>query len=199
MCCKRSARLSDIVVKKPLSNLHSSVACSIVTSHFQMCINIYCMCMCVQQCIERFSVTWTHCHLCNSILNLHISYCTCLICTCMCHSIGKDVRCTYEAASLLFNPLSVFLPLQTPPLPTVFKGRLTWASLRHRTIIMQILIHPYGTITGILFHRSLTAYNGIRKSHMRGRLIPPSMWWSGWWRFLAVGLLRASLYVGAES
>jgi len=50
---------------------------------------------------------------------------------------------------------------------------------------------------------SLTAYNGIRKSHMRGRLIPPSMWRSGWWRCLAVGLPRASLYtlicVGAES
>lgn len=60
---------------------------------------------------------------------------------------------------------------------------------------------------GILFWRSLYCLMtglrclqtgiycmGIRKSRMWGRLIPPTMWRSRWWRCLAVGMLRASLH-----
>ncbi len=136
---------------------------SIVTSHFQMCIHV---------CATMYRGIISH--LCNSVLNFHISYSTLLNLICISNSRGKDVKCTYEAASILFNHLSVFIPLQTPPLPTVFKGKLTWASISTGSYYANVNTSIWNRHRNPLL-RSLTAYNGIGKSHMRGRLIPPTM------------------------
>ncbi len=96
-----------------------------------------------------------------------------------------------------FPPVQPLISVPSPPNPTPPHSLQRQAYMG----FYQAQDHNYANINTSIWNRhrnpllrSLTAYNGIGKSHMRGRLIPPTMWRSGWWRCLAVGLPRASLY-----
>ncbi len=97
-----------------------------------------------------------------------------------------------------FHIVQPLISVHSPPNPTPPHSLQRQAYMG----FYQAQDHNYANVNTSIWNRhrnpllrSLTAYNGIGKSHMRGRLIPPTMWWCGWWRCLAVGLPRASLYL----
>lgn len=96
-----------------------------------------------------------------------------------------------------FPPLQPLISVPSPPNPTPPHSLQRQAYMG----FYQAQDRNYANINTSIWKRywnplrcSLTAYNGIGKRHTRGRFVPPTMWRSGWWRCLAVGLPRASLY-----
>ncbi len=97
-----------------------------------------------------------------------------------------------------FHIVQPLISVHSPPNPTPPHSLQRQAYMG----FYQAQDHNYANVNTSIWNRhrnpllrSLTAYNGIGKSHMRGRLIPPTMWWCGWWRCLAVGLPRIPLSV----